>query len=73
MFLRLFLAQMLPKFYFYNYERIFSLRDLKFGGSVYIHMRNKKGKVDRWWEMAFDPLKRHFSILGFLRLIEKKT
>ena len=73
MFLRLFLATMLPKFCYYYYERISSLRDLKFDGSVYIHMRNKKGKVDGWYEMAFDPLKRHFSILGFLRLIEKKT
>ena len=35
-------------------------------------MRNKKDKVDRRSKIAFYPLKRHFSISGFLRLIDKK-
>ena len=42
-----FFRQIFIKNCFCNYERIFSLRDLKFGGSVYFYMRNKKGKVDR--------------------------
>ena len=50
-----FLAKILPKFCFCNYERIFSLEDLKFGGSVYLYMRNKRGKLDCWSKIALYP------------------
>ena len=50
----------------------FSLRDLKLGGRVHFYMRNKKGKVDCWSEIAFDPPIWYFSISRFLRSNDKK-
>ena len=66
------MPKIFTKFCFYNSERIFWPRDLKFGGNVYFYMRNKKGKVDHWSKIAFYPLKLPFSISGFLRSSDKK-
>ena len=67
-----FLALILSKNCFYNFEVIFRHTCVKIGESVYFCMKIKKAKLNHWPKVAFYPLKRHFFILGFSRSSWKK-